>query len=121
MGGGLARQLADQYPNLEKDYRQVCKEDKFNYEELKGLAYIPEYSRKYIANIFSQKPNFDTDYEMMEKALNWVKVKAQDYKLSIAIPRNIGNGIANGIDGMAEKVIRKVFEDTEINVTMYEL
>ena len=37
------------------------------------------------------------------------------------IPRNIGNGIANGINGMAEKIIREVFKDSLINVTMYEL
>lgn len=86
MGGGLARQLADRYPKLEEDYKIVCQEDNFNYEELKGLAYIKKFKDKYIANLFSQKPNFDTDYEMLERALNWVKKKAVDEKLSVAIP-----------------------------------
>lgn len=121
MGGGLARQLADRYKGLEEDYKKVCEEDNYNYEELKGLAYIKKFNDKYIANIFSQKPNFDTDYEMLERALNWVKKKMTDEHLSVAIPRNIGNGIANGIDGMAEKIIREVFENTDLEVTMYEL
>lgn len=90
MGGGIARQLADRYKGLEEDYRIVCQEDNFDYEELKGLAYIKKFDNKYIANLFSQKPNFDTDYEMLERALNWVKKKSIDENLSIAIPYGIG-------------------------------
>lgn len=100
---------------------QVCKEDKFNYEELKGLSYIPKYENKYIANIFSQKPNFDTDYEMMEKALKWVKIKAQDYNLSVAIPYGIGCGIANGEWNEVYKIIKEVFENSNIQCTLYKL
>lgn len=99
----------------------MCKEDKFDYNELKGLAYIPKYENKYIANIFSQKPNFDTDYEMMEKALNWVKIKAQDCKLNIAIPYGIGCGIANGEWNKVYKIIEKIFKDSEIKCTLYKL
>lgn len=76
---------------------------------------------KMIINMFSQKPNFDTDYIAMEKCLRYIKQWAENNSLSIAMPRNIGNGIANGIDGMAEKIIREVFKDSLINVTMYEL
>lgn len=57
----------------------------------------------------------------MKIALTHLKKIAQELNLSIAIPRNIGNGIANGINGMAEKIIREVFKDSLINVTMYEL
>lgn len=90
MEGGVARQLALQYPRLEKDYRAVCEENKFDYEELKGLAYIKKFNNKYIANLFSQKLDFNTDYKMLERALNWVKKKATDEKLSVAIPYGIG-------------------------------
>lgn len=71
--------------------------------------------------MFSQEENFNTNYLHMEIALTYLKAFAQENKLSIAIPRNIGNGIANGIDGMAEKVIRKVFKNTDLEVAMYEL
>ena len=57
---------------------------------------MKKFNDKYIANLFSQKPNFDTDYEMLERALNWVKKKATDENLSVAIPYGIGCGIANG-------------------------
>lgn len=71
--------------------------------------------------MFSQKENFDTDYLAMEKALTKIKKYAEEVNFNIAIPRNIGNGIANGINGMAEKIIKEVFKDSLINVTMYEL
>ena len=119
-GGGLARQLADKYIGLEKSYAKFCEEHHYKFTNLGGkVFYYNNY--KIIANIFSQKENFDTDYENMEIALDQVKNFAQENDLSIAIPRNIGNGIANGINGMAEKIIRKVFKDSLINVTMYEL
>lgn len=119
MGGGVARQLANQYKGLEEDYRIVCKEDNFDYEELKGLAYIKKFNNKYIANLFSQKPNFDTDYEMLERALNWVKKKVIDEKLSVAIPYGIGCGIANGDWNKVYKIIEEVFSDYD--VTLYRL
>lgn len=121
MGGGLARQLADRYPDLENAYSEYCRIHNNRYIDLSAdvLFYVTE--NKVIANMFSQKENFDTDYLNMEIALTYLKKFAQENDLSIAIPRNIGNGIANGINGMAEKIIRKVFKDSLINVTMYEL
>lgn len=71
--------------------------------------------------MFSQKPNFDTDYKVMSRLLAKVKKWAESNNKTIAIPRNIGNGIANGIDGKAEEIIRKIFENTDLEVTMYEL
>ena len=111
--------MADKFEGLEEDYRTVCKEDKFDYEELKGLAYIKKYENKYIANLFSQKPNFDTDYEMLERALNWVKKKATDESLLVAIPYGIGCGIANGDWSIIYRIIDDVFSDCD--VTLYKL
>lgn len=47
-------------------------------------------SKKIIANMFSQTPNFDTDYRTMEKALDRIKVFARANDYSIAIPYKIG-------------------------------
>ena len=121
MGSGLARQLADQYHGLEAFYSTHCKFLDNDYEVLKGTTLIYKENNKIICNLFSQKPNFDTDYDSLNRCLEYVKLWASNNNLSIAIPRNIGNGIANGVNGMAEKIIRKVFKGTSINVTMYEL
>lgn len=121
-GGGLARQLADRYPKLEEKYRKYCEENKYKYIELRGdVFFYNTNENKFIANIFSQEENFDTDYTAMQIALKEIKKYAEEVNFSIAISRNIGNGIANGINGMAEKIIREVFKDSLINVTMYEL
>ena len=44
---------------------------------------------KFIMNMFSQKENFDTDYEMIKIALEEIREYARSFKLSIAIPYGI--------------------------------
>lgn len=119
MGGGLARQLANKYPSLEEEYRMFCEIHNNDYNELKGEVLILYVQDKIIANIFSQKPNFDTDYEAMGMALTKIKEFSNIGK-SVAMPRNIGNGIANGINGKAEELARKIFND-DIEMVLYEL
>ena len=41
---------------------------------------------KFIINIFSQKENFDTDYEAMKECLENIKEYIKEFNLSIAIP-----------------------------------
>ena len=69
--------------------------------------------------MFSQKPNFDTDYIAMEKCLRYIKMWAENNDLSIAIPYGIGCGIANGDWNIVYKIIEKVFNDYD--VTLYKL
>lgn len=89
MGGGLARQLARQFPKLEENYREVCRRNKFDYQKLKGKVYIFSSENKYIANIFSQESSFNTDYEAIEKCLKIIKNYAIKKNLTIAIPFKI--------------------------------
>lgn len=119
MGGGLAKQLARQFPKLEEYYRKVCRLYDFNYEKLKGKVYIFPSNNKYIANIFSQKPNFNTDYEAMQKSLKIIRDYANKNNLSIAIPFKIGCGIANGEWWRVEEIINKTFKG--MKVTLYRL
>ena len=69
--------------------------------------------------MFSQKPNFDTDYEAMKKALVYIKKWAENNNLTIAIPYGIGCGIANGDWNKVYKIIEEVFNDYD--VTLYRL
>ena len=119
MGGGLARQLANQYPKLEKFYSQHCKDLDNDYNLLKGtVLYYGDY-KKTIANLFSQKSNFDTDYIAMKEALNKIKEIARFRNLSICIPYGIGCGIANGDWNFVYKIIETIFNDYDI--TIYKL
>ena len=119
MGGGVARQLANQYINLEKEYSKFCKIHNNNYKQLKGKVFKIMIQGKFIMNMFSQKENFDTDYETMEIALEEIKEYAKDFKLSICIPYGIGCGIANGDWNKVYKIIEKVFSNYD--VTLYRL
>ena len=82
-----------------------------------GDVYI-YISDKIIANMFSQKPNFDTDYYNMKYALNNIKDFARSNNYSIAMPYGIGCGIANGDWNKVYKIIEEVFKD--YSVTLYE-
>lgn len=119
MGGGVARQLANQYKGLEEFYSKHCKILDNDYEILGGTTLIYKENNKIICNIFSQKPNFDTDYEAMKKCLEYVKLWASNNNLSICIPYGIGCGIANGDWEIVYKIIQEVF--TDYKVTLYRL
>lgn len=119
MGGGVARQLALQYPKLEKAYSEHSKCLNNDYEKLKGNVFFHEENNKTICNMFSQKSNFDTDYNSMKKALMYIKAWASNNDLSIAIPYGIGCGIAKGDWNIVHKIIEKVFNDYD--VTLYKL
>lgn len=118
-GGGVARQLANRYKNLEEEYRQYCSNYNNEYEKLKGTVLFIQVEYKTIANLFSQKPNFDTDYEVMRKGLEQIKEVAKKNNLSIAIPYGIGCGIANGNWNEVYKIVDEVFSNYK--VTLYRL
>lgn len=86
MGGGVARQLANRYINLEKEYSEHCKVLENKYKLLKGNVFFYKENNKIICNMFSQKENFDTDYEAMKIALEEIKQYAKVFKLSICMP-----------------------------------
>lgn len=86
MGGGVARQLSNRYESLEEEYRNFCKYYNYDYKKLKGRVFKIMLQGKIIMNMFSQKENFDTDYEAMEKGLEEIKEYVKRANLSIAIP-----------------------------------
>ena len=86
MSGGVARQLANKYINLEKEYSEFCKIHDNNYNLLKGQVFKIMLQGKFIINMFSQKENFDTDYNAMEIALKEIKEYGKSLNLSVAIP-----------------------------------
>lgn len=119
MGGGVARQLANQYKGLEKEYSEFCKIYNNNYNLLKGRVFKIMLQGKFIMNMFSQKENFDTDYAAIKKGLEEIKCYAMEFNLSVCIPYGIGCGIANGDWNKVYKIIEKVFDN--YNVTLYRL
>lgn len=119
MGGGIALQLAKKYEKLEETYAEFCELYNNNYNKLKGKVFKVMLKGKFIMNMFSQKPNFNTDYDAMKIGLNEIKEYAKSYNLSIAIPYKIGCGIANGDWNTILEIIDRAFKDYE--VTIYKL
>lgn len=119
MGGGVARQLANCHKGLEEGYAEYCKEHNNRYIDLCGDVFYYKTTDKIIANMFSQRENFDTDYFNMEIALKDILNFAKENKLSVCIPYGIGCGIANGDWNTVLSIIDKVFKDYK--VTLYKL
>jgi len=123
MGGGLALQIANKYPICETNYKTFCSYDFNDYDKLKGKHCLVEISEdKYIANCFTQKPNFDTDYEALKACFSNLKdniLKINNYKPSICIPYKYGCGIANGSWEQVESILIDIF--TDVDIVIYKL
>ncbi|ETT41472.1 MULTISPECIES: macro domain-containing protein [unclassified Paenibacillus] len=122
MGSGIAKILRDRYPNLYPEYKKYC--DQYTPDGLLGHCQLVQTGAKYTANLFGQlnygrsKTRY-TDYAALEQALTTLKTEAQAKGLSVALPYNIGCGLANGEWSVVEEMIGKVFADYE--VTLYKI
>lgn len=124
MGGGIAYQIAQKYPEVERDYSLECMD--YNYsEKLGGSVCFSEiyYSNgKYVANCFSQRRDFTTDYEWLKSCVYWIKEFIGKGKCSVSIPKNYGCGIAKGDWETVKEIWESAFEsDSDIELQIWEL
>lgn len=122
MGGGLAKQIASRYPNVEEEYKKFCDIGEHNYDILSGLntcVYIGNY--QYIANCFTQKPNFDTDYDSIKYCFKDLLFKCKRGNDSIAVPYKYGCGIANGNWNIVSKTLENLSNQYKVDITIYKL
>ncbi|GED72872.1 Appr-1-p processing protein [Brevibacillus reuszeri] len=124
MGSGVAKLIKEKYPEAFTVYKEKCNEivDK---QELLGICQLVECAEgKTVANLFGQlkygrgKEQY-TDYAALEKALNELKNRARKANSSIALPFNIGCGLANGSWDVVSKMIEEIYSDYD--VTLYKL
>lgn len=122
MGSGVAKALRETYPSLYPSYKKYC-EGK-SPEELLGNCQIVGTGSKFVANIFGQL-NYGrqkiryTDYDALKNGLFELKNAAKKQGYTIALPYNIGCGLANGDWNIVERMIQEVFADYE--VTLYRI
>lgn len=123
MGGGIAAEVRERFPDAYRKYKNFCSEYKFS-EQLLGTSLIVKTDateKQYIANCFCQnessKDGCLTNYEKMRECfiyvINWMK---QNGKKSVAFPYKIGCGIAGGDWNIVEKIIEDVFKDIEVEI-----
>ena len=120
MGGGIAKQIKDKFPNVFDQYRKFFVNNKF--PALGKCQIVKAEDNKYIANLFGQykygRDKQYTDYDALKEALFLLKVSAKDHNMSIAIPFNIGCGLAGGNWETVYKIIEEVFQDYD--ATLYK-
>lgn len=122
MGSGVAKALRDTYPNLYPSYKQFC--DRYNPHDLLGRCHIVKTGSNSTANLFGQL-NFGrqnvryTDYDALKSSLIELKSFARKQGYTIALPFNIGCGLANGDWSIVVQIIDEVFSDYE--VTLYKI
>lgn len=111
MGGGIAYQIATQYPNVLKEYQ------KFKNKRLGEVCFV-ETKQYVVGNCFSQESNFDTNYDALEKCLDKVIEYMKEKNLkAVGIPYKYGCGIVNG----NWDIVKAIFERKISKVKIYKL
>lgn len=112
MGGGLAYNIAQKYPSVERAYSI--------YRGFLGDVLYCRTKDFIIGNCYSQNEDFTTNYYMLTKCLinvrNYMTQRGID---TVAIPYKYGCGIAKGDWAMVELLFKAVLGD--FNVLIYRL
>lgn len=122
MGSGVAKALKSRYPRIYTAYMEYCSGKKP--EELLGKLQIVELEGKWAANLFGQlnygrSSAIYTDYPSLQQALLSLKEYAKERGLSVALPYQIGCGLANGDWNVVGPMIEDAFRDYEC--TLYRI
>lgn len=124
MGGGIALQVKKLYPNVYNEYSNLCKDYKENLSHLLGYTqFVKTPDDRIIANCFGQLgigATVQTHYMALAMSLASVYRKAIQENLSVAIPYNIGCGLAGGDWNVVYEIISKLFKNTDINCVLYK-
>lgn len=130
MGGGLALQIRDKYPEVYDAYKHRCdsisqtKTPELLEEKLLGTnLYVPTANCMYIvANLFGQLDigcdKRRTDYVAIHRCFHALN---NDFKSKkIGIPYGIGCGLGGGDWDKVYGIITKVFQDSTNEITIFK-
>lgn len=145
MGSGVAAQVADMYPHVEKDYRRYLKHcEKIDINPLGTAQYVPvdvwavgmvdtikndnvvayDSEYQYIVNLFGQNDygmgKQHTDLNAMKRAMIDICNKAKAINATVAMPYRIGSFRGGAKWDDVYKIIQKVFENSGVNVEIYK-
>lgn len=121
MGGGIAKQIRNMYPEVYDEYYAKCHQS--DHWELLGTTQICKtHDGKIVANLFGQYGiggNVETNYDALRNALLLLKLQVKNEftsgdSINIGLPYKIGCGLAGGDwDGAVYPIIRELFEDDD--------
>ena len=128
MGSGLAKTIFTKYPKVKTEHAKIVQQYKGNEKALLGTAQLVHVGDHVIANCFGQynygrdKTVVYTDYNALRISFMCVRARMSvDPTLTLAIPYNIGCGLANGDWNKVIKIIKNVFEKYDNRVKIYKL
>lgn len=119
MGAGIAKQIANKFPNVENEYKKLCNSKKP--EELLGTCQVVQTYDQSVANLFGQnrygRGKRQTDYKALRKSLEELRDNYPDQ--IIGLPYGIGCGLAGGKWEIVKQLIEITFDDEQ--VVIYKL
>lgn len=122
MGSGVAKQIREKFPIAYESYLNTFRSKPPH--DLLGYCDIAEVRiEKFVANIFGQL-NYGrivvsvSDYDSLRQGIQTLKDYAQSFGYSIALPHNIGCGLANGDWNIVYPMLEEIFADYEL--TLYK-
>jgi len=129
MSGGIARQIAERYPNIQKadDKTAVGYKEKlgtFSYGLIPGVTRflgIPVWKKYVIViNAYTQfNPGADVNYEAIRDCFRTIKAVLSGGKYKIAYPM-IGAGIAGGDWNVISKIIDQELEGEDHTLVVWD-
>lgn len=133
MGAGLAKQVRTKYPAVYELYKSVCVAHSADPDSLLGWAMIVETNdsnSKFIANLFAQNgfrkgpsdTQVYTDYNALARAVDEVVKMAEAYGVkAVAVPLNMGCGLAGGDWNVVKDILKSSFQDSPVNLEIWKL
>ena len=121
MGGGLALQIKNKWPEVNRAYVELVD----NWDELLGVCQIVRVGSSFgIANLFGQYDiggGCQTDYKALFKSLHSLREQMIIHELkSVAFPVKLGCGLAGGNWDIVSALIKKAFAGSGISIIFVE-
>ena len=143
MGGGVALQVKERYPHVEREYRKYINYcNKNDLKILGSVQYVPsevwavglvdtmknndviDYDKnyQYIVNLFGQDTigtGLQTDMKALKSGLIDIRDKVQKIGATVALPYKLGSCRGGANWENVYTVIKKVFENSNVDVEIW--
>jgi O-acetyl-ADP-ribose deacetylase (regulator of RNase III) len=124
MGGGLAFQIKNKWPEVFKEYTDFIERTGLPKSQILGRCQLVQTGCGFLANLFGQYTTGwgrQTDYEALFRALQSLRDQMMAIGLkSVAFPMKLGCGLAGGDWEVVYGLIKGTFEGSRISIAFVE-
>lgn len=121
MGAGIARHIAQVYPEVEKadfEFTPKVPSQRLGKIDPVKVRHMEGCTIKYVVNCYTQLKvgeGLQVDYAAIEKAMQALHDFAKEKGFSVAIPK-IGAGLGGGDWARIEKCLFRIFKDYDLGI-----